>query len=114
MTDTSKEAFAYQCECNLSYVSNSDKVTVEIGQQHLKDMFDKQSARIAELESREVTVHEAAKVLLGEWLEGNFENTADAEADDAFEAGNDSTAIIETWIRALSSEQPIIAQEDGQ
>ncbi len=39
MTDASKEAFDYQCECNLSYVSNSDKVTVEIGQQHLKDIF---------------------------------------------------------------------------
>lgn len=28
MTDTSKEAFKYQCECNLAYVSNTDKVSV--------------------------------------------------------------------------------------
>ncbi|MEH6505034.1 MAG: hypothetical protein V7786_02075 [Sulfitobacter litoralis] len=52
--------------------------------------------------ARPMTVAEAAKVLLDRWLVGEFEDTADAEADDALESGNDSTAIIETWLRALS------------
>ena len=51
-----------------------------------------------------VTPQEAAKVLLDRWLAGEFENTADAEADDAWEAGNDSIAITETWLRAISED----------
>jgi len=37
MSNGEKE-FEYQCECNLSYVKESEKVVVEIGQGHLKDL----------------------------------------------------------------------------
>ena len=49
MTDKSPEAFDYQCECNLSYVSEKNKTVVEIGQGHLKDMFRALSAENAAL-----------------------------------------------------------------
>ena len=51
-----------------------------------------------------VTPQQAAKVLLDRWLVGEFENTADAAADDAYEAGNDSITITETWLRAISED----------
>jgi len=60
--------------------------------------------------AREVTVREAAKVLLEAWLNGAFEDTADAAADDAItdqwahvdRTFPDANPIVEAWLRALS------------
>lgn len=65
-------------------------------------------AAIAALEP--VTVQEAARVLLGQWLSGSFEDTADAIADDAIisqwahvdRTYPDANPIIESWLRALA------------
>ena len=69
-------------------------------------------AQLAEAQARPVGVEEAARVLLGAWLVGAFENGADAAADDAItdqwahvdRTYPDASPIIEAWLRALSNE----------
>ena len=64
-----------------------------------------------------LTVPEAARVLLTRWLDGAFEDGADAVADDAITAQwahvdrtyPDATPVIEAWLRALASDPAAIA-----
>lgn len=61
---------------------------------------------------RDVSVSEAARVLLDGWLAGAFEDGADAAADDAITAQwahvdrtyPDAAPVIEAWLRALASQ----------
>lgn len=57
-----------------------------------------------------VTVQEAARVLLAKWRDGEFEDSADAIADDAItdqwahvdRTYPDANPIIEAWLRAIA------------
>ncbi|KZY25625.1 MULTISPECIES: hypothetical protein [unclassified Sulfitobacter] len=61
-------------------------------------------AHDAKRDARPSTPQEAAKLLLDRWLTGEFEDTADAAADDALSMTGDSSVITETWLRAIAGE----------
>jgi ubiquinone/menaquinone biosynthesis C-methylase UbiE len=66
--------------------------------------------RLAEKAVREKALREAARVLLDRWIAGEFEDNADAVADDAISeqwahvdrTSPDAGPIIEAWLRAIA------------
>jgi hypothetical protein len=60
---------------------------------------------IAEL----ATTKAAATLLLARWRDGAFEDTGDAMALDALEAGADISDIIENWLLGVAGESDVEA-----
>ena len=75
------------------------------------ELYRMAQAAIAALEP--VTVQEAARVLLENWIAGEFEDSADAFADDAIteqwahvdRTFPDAGPVIEAWLRALAEKE---------
>lgn len=68
--------------------------------------FDAFKARVLsalEPATQPLTAEAAAQVLLDKWMHGEFEDDADAIAQDPLDYGGDAADVIEAWLRALTA-----------